>query len=42
MQEAIYYVASDFRDGVLGIEKTAKDRVHPTANEYKRLANVAK
>ena len=42
MQEAIYYVASDFRDGVLDIEKTAKDRVHPTANEYKRLANVTK
>jgi lysophospholipase L1-like esterase len=42
MQEAIYYVASDFRDGVLGIENTAKDRVHPTAKEYKRLANVTK
>lgn len=42
MQEAIYYVANDFRDGVLGIEHTAKDRVHPTAGEYKRLAKITK
>jgi lysophospholipase L1-like esterase len=42
MQKAIYIVAEDFRDGVLGIEKTTKDRVHPTAKEYKRLAEVTK
>jgi hypothetical protein len=42
METAIYYVASDFRDGVLPIQSLSKDRVHPTAKEYKRLAEMAK
>ena len=42
MQQAIYIVAEDFRDGVVSIKTTAKDGVHPTANEYKRLAEVTK
>ena len=42
MQEAVYNIASDFRDGVLGIQNLSKDKVHPTAKEYKRLANITK
>jgi len=41
-RNAVYQIASEYRDGVLGIQKLSIDKVHPTPKEYKRLAEVAK
>ena len=41
-QNAVYMIASEYRDGVLGIQKLSIDKEHPTPKEYKRLAEVAK
>jgi lysophospholipase L1-like esterase len=41
-QNAVYLIASEYRDGVLGIQKLSDDKIHPTSKEYKRLAEVTK
>jgi hypothetical protein len=38
-QEAVKIVADKFEDKVLFIPKLSKDKVHPTTNGYKELAN---
>ena len=40
--EAVSIVADKFEDKSIQIVELSKDRVHPTANEYKRLAQVTK
>jgi lysophospholipase L1-like esterase len=41
-QHIIYLIASDYRDGVLGIQKLSSDGIHPTSKEYKRMAEMTK
>lgn len=40
--EAVSIVADKFEDKAVQISELSKDRVHPTAKEYKRLAEVTK
>ena len=42
VQEMVDIVADKFEDKVIYINKVSKDGVHPTAIEYKRLAEVTK
>ena len=42
VQEMVDIVADKFEDKIIKIAEVSKDRVHPTANEYKRLATVTK
>lgn len=38
-QEAVKIVADKFEDKILFIPKLSKDKIHPTTNGYKELAN---
>ena len=42
VREMVDIVADKFEDKVIHINKVSKDGVHPTAIEYKRLAEVTK
>jgi lysophospholipase L1-like esterase len=42
IQEMVEIVADKFEDKVIHIKKVSSDKVHPTATEYKRMAEVTK
>jgi lysophospholipase L1-like esterase len=42
IQEMVEIVADKFEDKVIHIKKVSSDGVHPTATEYKRMAEVSK
>ena len=41
-QEAVKIVADKFEDKILFIPQLSKDKIHPTTNGYKELANNAR
>jgi lysophospholipase L1-like esterase len=41
-QEAVKIVADKFQDKILFITQLSKDKIHPTTNAYKELANNIK
>jgi lysophospholipase L1-like esterase len=42
VQDIVRIIAKNFKDTILEIPELSKDKVHPTHNGYKQLANASK